>query len=181
MCHNLGVANPQADPYTPSWEIIGGYWQWGRKNLSAKGPSGPNPSQANQGEISGWDNSSVENEYWNDNFKTKNDPCPLGFRVPTKSQWDGVLGNNTLTRTGTWEGSLADYSSGLKIGDKLFLPAAGLRSGRILALCGRRGDYWSSTMSSSYSVGYMFFYNAGSGTFSNGSSSDGRSVRCIAE
>jgi hypothetical protein len=30
MCHNLGSANTSANSLTPSWEINGGYWQWGR-------------------------------------------------------------------------------------------------------------------------------------------------------
>ena len=30
LCHNLG-ANTNVDPLTPSWELIGNYYQWGRK------------------------------------------------------------------------------------------------------------------------------------------------------
>ncbi len=40
MCHNLGAANTCADPFTPTWEINGGYWQWGIKEQAAAGPKG---------------------------------------------------------------------------------------------------------------------------------------------
>jgi hypothetical protein len=40
MCHNLGAANTDADPFTPSWEINGGYWQWGRKEQASRGLAG---------------------------------------------------------------------------------------------------------------------------------------------
>jgi hypothetical protein len=54
MCHNLGVANTNSNPFVPSWEITGGYWQWGRKDQAASGPSGPDASQANSGAVGGW-------------------------------------------------------------------------------------------------------------------------------
>ena len=38
-CYNLAAIGKTTndDPFTPSWRLIGGYWQWGRK--------GPDPSQ----------------------------------------------------------------------------------------------------------------------------------------
>ncbi|MCE2821587.1 MAG: hypothetical protein LW693_04075, partial [Saprospiraceae bacterium] len=45
MCYNLGAANPKADPFIPSWEINGGYWQWGQLQMASTGPSGPGSSQ----------------------------------------------------------------------------------------------------------------------------------------
>jgi hypothetical protein len=43
MCYNLGAASTSADPFTPSWEINGGYWQWGRSAEAAAGPTGRAP------------------------------------------------------------------------------------------------------------------------------------------
>ncbi|MFM7155258.1 MAG: hypothetical protein ACKOZV_14155, partial [Bacteroidota bacterium] len=39
LCHNLGAANTSANPFNPTWEINGGYWQWGRSAEAAAGPT----------------------------------------------------------------------------------------------------------------------------------------------
>ena len=75
MCHNLGAANASADPFTPSWEINGGYWQWGRKVQAAAGPTGLLTSQANAGPVSGWDSSLASDGSWLDASKKSEDPC----------------------------------------------------------------------------------------------------------
>lgn len=189
MCHNLGAANPKADPFTPSWEIVGGYWQWGRKEMAASGPLGPGsaPSNTKDGEISGWNDAPAPDGSWSDNRKTSNGPCPTGFRVPTRAQWDDVLENNAISRIGTWEISSTNYSSGLNIGDKLFLPAAGERYGGdgALSFRGRNGYYWSSTVSDNNDAWYMYFNSSLADTddFIGGSygRSYGLSVRCVAE
>jgi hypothetical protein len=99
-CYNLAAIGKTTndDPFTPSWRLIGGYWQWGRKGPSssqwydtntghfAHGPTGPGESEANSGEISNWDSSIAPNGSWSDSHTTANDPCPAGFRVPTKTQ-----------------------------------------------------------------------------------------------
>ena len=46
MCYNLGAANTSADPFTPSWEINGGYWQWGRSAEAAAGPTATDPKSS---------------------------------------------------------------------------------------------------------------------------------------
>jgi uncharacterized protein (TIGR02145 family) len=188
MCYNLGVANEDADPFTPSWEIIGGYWQWGRAKEAAPGPAGPGTasSNTNAGEIKGWNDVVAPDKSWIDNKKTKSDPCPSGYRVPTKTEWDDVLGNNKITRVGyTWEDSHTNYSTGRMIGEKLFLPAAGYRDlgNGALGLRGRYGHYWSSTENGSSNAWYLGFGSAGAYTFGNYyyNRSDGFSVRCIAE
>jgi uncharacterized protein (TIGR02145 family) len=194
MCHNLGVANPEADPFTPSWEIIGGYWQWGRKEMVASGPSGPGTSQTVDGKISMWNIYCLygpPDGSWRGNVKTANDPCPAGYMVPTSEQWDGVLKNNKISRVGTWESSSINYNSGLKIGDKLLLPAAGLRSNDDGALFGRGyyGFYWSCTergssnawnLGGSSSAWDLSFYSSGAYTGYN-FRTGGLSVRCVAE
>jgi uncharacterized protein (TIGR02145 family) len=182
MCHNLGVANTSADPFTPSWEINGGYWQWGRKEMAAAGPSGPGSGQAKEGEISGWNTNDAPNGAWKDGLKTVNDPCPSGYRVPTKAEWDGALKNNILSNVGSWENSSTNYSCGKKIGDLLFLPAAGVRSNTngALNLRGNSGFYWSSTEDGSTEAWILFFSSGNAFTYYYGRAY-GRSVRCIAE
>ncbi|MFM8487869.1 MAG: hypothetical protein ACKOCH_16175, partial [Bacteroidota bacterium] len=63
MCHNLGAANTSADPFTPSWEINGGYWQWGRSAEAAAGPTVTDPKSS---AVSGWNTTNAANGSWAD-------------------------------------------------------------------------------------------------------------------
>ncbi len=178
MDHNLSSANTAADPFTPSWEIIGGYWQWGRKGPDptqwldtntasfAHGPTGSGGGDANDAAIGGWDQSEAPDGAWADASKTAEDPCPAGFRVPTKGQWDAVVAHNTLTDVGTWSDSATNYSSGKSIGPKLFLPAAGYRVYTDGTLVGRGdgGGYWSSAEQDSFNAWYLVFGSGGAFT-----------------
>jgi uncharacterized protein (TIGR02145 family) len=180
MCYNLGAASTSADPYLPSWEINGGYWQWGRSAQAAAGPTGSGSDQANDGAVSGWNTTNAANGSWADGSKTANDPCPEGYRVPTKAQWDGVVANNTKTNVGSFSNSATNYGAGKKFGDQLMLPAAGNRGNFDGALFGRGNDgiYWSSTENGS--VGAWNLYLGSSSAFTSSSNRTlGFSVRCI--
>jgi uncharacterized protein (TIGR02145 family) len=197
-CYNLAAIGKTTndDPFTPSWRLIGGYWQWGRKGPDpsqwydtntpnfAHGPTGPETGEANSGPISGWDTSYAPNGAWSDASKTANDPCPAGFRVPTNTQWDGILdtNNNPQSTTGTWSSGATNYTSARKFGDALILPAAGPRdvSSGELSLRGYHGGYWSSSEYTSNSTWRLGFHSGGAGTISN-SRLYGFSVRCISE
>jgi uncharacterized protein (TIGR02145 family) len=185
MCHNLG-ADESADPFTPSWRLNGHYYQWGRAAVAANGPTGSSSGEANDGAITGWNTTAAPNDSWTDGSKTANDPCPAGFRIPTKAQWDAVLNtdlNPTRSYPGTWFNSTTNYTSGLRIGagtSGLFLPAAGNRFGGNGGLRSRglSGVCWSST----YNGGnwYMGFGSGHAGTARFGPLY-GYSVRCVAE
>jgi uncharacterized protein (TIGR02145 family) len=198
-CYNLAAIGKTTndDPFTPSWRLIGGYWQWGRKGPDAsqwydtntphfaQGPTGPGDSEANAGEISGWSSSNAPNGAWSDTTKTANDPCPSGFRVPTRAQWDGVRNNNTQSTVGTWSSGATDYDSARSFGDKLLLPAAGNRGDKRGGALSDRGDcgfYWSSSDFSSGGALYLFVGSgqAEAGTYGY-SRSLGFSIRCISE
>jgi uncharacterized protein (TIGR02145 family) len=179
MCYNLGAANTSADPFTPGWEINGGYWQWGRSAQAAAGPTATDPKN---GAISGWNTTNAPNGSWADGSKTANDPCPAGYRIPTKAQWEGVSANNTKTNVGSFNSSATNYGAGKKFGNQLMLPAAGVRDydGGALDSRGYYGGYWSSAEYDDDSAWSMYFVSSVAST-GNDFRTGGLSVRCVAE
>lgn len=197
MCHNLGAANTLVDPFEPSWEINGGYWQWGRKGPGpsawltsnstnfAHGPTGPGLSSANAFAITGWSSTGAPDGAWSDNTKTANDPCPTGYRLPTIDQWAAVIANNADIAVGTWTGGIAAYNSGRFYGNSLFLPAAGFRdnlnSPGALSNRNNVGLYWSSSECVGDCSKNLIFNDGNSFAGNVGPRTPGYSLRCIAE
>jgi len=181
-CYNLGAvgATTGADPFTPSWELNGDYYQWGSSTKAADGPSAidvPNNTAP-----AGW-SSTAPATSWND-LNTDNSPCPLGFRVPSQSQWQSVLGNNAISDFpgGSWTAGINNYTIGKFFGPGLFLPASGFRlypDGSLLNR-GSFGIYWSSTAVGSVSANNLVF-QSGAANMDNDLRANAPSVRCIAD
>jgi uncharacterized protein (TIGR02145 family) len=199
-CYNLAAIGKTTgdNPFAPSWRLIGGHWQWGRKGLSsqqwydnnsahfAHGPTGSNPGDANAGSIDGWDHSDAPDGAWSDNHKTIHDPCPTGFRVPTKSQWAGIIDNNVHHMSGTWSSGQTNYSSAWFFGANLMLPAAGSRdySSGALINRGSNGGYWSSSGGAHLAApiaGHLYFTSSRVSAGNYHYRRNGFSVRCVAE
>ncbi|WP_407478021.1 FISUMP domain-containing protein [Elizabethkingia anophelis] len=201
QCQNLGVT--ATDPFAVVKENHGAKYQWGYK------PTNPNLSdnryytqaddQNNSGTITGWNTTIVANGSWNTGTEAipaknaANDPCPTGYRVPTNTEWLGVVNTarNFKEDYGTnWTASPTNFGSVLRIHDTnaagaiiLQLPATGGRNytdGNLLNR-GSFGYYWSSTEFGA-SNAYAMYFGLGSITVGNNfSRPSGAPVRCIAE
>lgn len=184
MCHNLGATNT-ADPFTPAAAIHGGKYQWGSNGTSAGWYISQATDQSNSGAISGWNTLNPGDFNWSDTSKTALDPCPSGYRVPTSAQWQSVIDNNPREFIGTtWTASSTNYYNGVKLGDYLFLPAAGYRESSASGSLDNRGSngyYWSSTVSTSGNSYGLAFPKSGVTVSSFSTRMNGNSVRCIAE
>jgi len=177
MSHNLG-ADMNLPPLTPSKGIHGAKYQWGYKNPMLT----QDQDQANIKVVAGWNTNAAPNDSWIDGIKTINDPCPVGFRIPSSSEWEGVINNNVKTNVGTWGYDAANYVNGIFLGNSLFLPSSGLREYNTGILNGGRGSgyYISSTRPSSSVLRSLYFTqnNIEVGHLAIGY---GFSVRCISE
>ena len=195
LCHNLG-ADTNADPFVPSAAIHGAKHQWGsngKAEQEGKRWISQATDQTNSGKITGWQGYRLPEGTWDDASKTAEDPCPSGYRIPTADQWRQVIkaGNNVITRIGTWNSSPTNFSSGIKLGNTLFLPAVGFREDRTdngsLYHRGLRGMYWSSTLGGLYGAYALELdaYNVKVDTYIasdfNTSRTPGFGLRCIAE
>ncbi|HIB8182308.1 TPA: hypothetical protein ACWX1I_003727, partial [Elizabethkingia anophelis] len=189
-CHNVG-ADTTADPFTAAASIHGAKYKWGYETGGA-GYISQADDQANSGVISSWTGLTYY-PGWADGSKGPRDPCPSGYRVPTQAELTALIAptsGNTISRVGTnWTASPTNYTTGLKIGDNLFLPAAGYRNGvngnGVLVGRGSTGRYWSGTTGDTDPRAYRLDFTSTTtsviGGFLFNSKFDGNSVRCISE
>ena len=207
-CHNLG-ADESADPFIPSWQLNGAYFQWGKKPVDTNGngyitkpnngtegfaaaPTGPAVGQANDAAVASWNTSAAANGAWNVTeatpIKTANDPCPSGYRVPTRNEWVSIYSTTPVntqanwSNVGTYSSSPTNYTAGKNVNNSLYLPASGYRyySDGTLSYRGSNGNYWSSTVYGTDA--YFLYFNIGSVSPAyNYLRLNGYSVRCVAE
>ena len=183
MCHNLG-ADTNLHPFTPHRDLHGHMFRWGLAEPAMMAAenilfdhSPPNWASAAAAPMGAadWD---MENA----------NPCPEGFRVPKASEWQGVIVHNPApVRMGSLVGGTANFTSGIRVGDALFLPAAG---NRISSHGGttNRGSHvglWSSTSTIGHTnVAHTLTFSTTGSAFlleSNTHRNTGMPIRCIAE
>ena len=158
-------------------ESFGMLFQWNRR----KGWN------ATDERVTGWNGSFITDEEW----EKENDPCPQGWRVPTREELEKLTDteNEWTTRNGVM-GRLFGV-----VPYQIFLPSTiGRRIGRsgILSDIGFVSHYWSSTsfpIDNRAATTLWFFmkyadymeYDIEIPGFFGSSKSDGNSVRCVAK
>src|SRR5574344_3020961 len=173
----------------------GKLYQWGRKDgqgYDSNDATTPSVVEGKPDKLAsavantfykGWDNTIAPDGTWgtSDPWKTKTtyDPCPTGWRVPTKAELEALLGGTFPSlvlynsQYGAWfNGTTSPGTSGV------FLPAAGYRlsdgdaSGR-----GSFGLYWSSTPNGDNA--YFLYFDNGNALMDINYRAYGFSVRCV--
>ena len=146
------------------------------------GSTTPNNTESNWLQfVKGQDNpsSNVDDSWyqklWNDGdetnpVKTVYDPCPAGWRVPTKTEWDAV-------------GTIGGWGNGILTISGLVLPAMGHRHGSLGVSYnqGTDGVYWSSSMPSGNVNASLVGFGSVALNSNTGNRSYGFSVRCVQE
>ena len=152
------------------------FYQWNRSTAWA----------ATGDYISGWNSIPDTSSAWTAN------PCPTGWRLPTKAEYEALhnAGNTWATAntrgnavSGRFYGTnhancwLPDNMEGA-----VFLPAVGSRRSYdfgSLSSQGTSGSYWSSTQYSATDGYSLYFYSTNSSPASNISKAYGFPVRCV--
>ena len=181
MAHNLG-ADTTLPPDIPVQGIHGNYYQWGGSTAVAD-------AYTSAEAISNWNQTNAANNAWLDDSKGTEDPCPTGFKVPTVAQWQGVIANNTVSRTSnnSWEMGDSNFGSAIHFGSntipkKLTLPAAGSRSSSNgeLRFRGRSGYAWTTSVTGDI-YRSIFLFGATQVAVAGGTLTSGYSVRCVSD
>ena len=166
--------------FTAAATDFGMFYQWGIKvGWSATDP-------AADVAIDGWnsDNTGAEDDVWT----TANDPCPTGWRLPTKDEQATLVDNDPNTGKVFYEwidegvkgGKFTDKTGGSTNGNTIFFPAAGGRNGGDGALIaqGIGGVYCPATSGSAYYAWCLDFRSGYAGQANYGRSY-GLTVRCV--
>jgi len=170
MCHNLG-ANYKAHPMDNATELCGNKYQWGQKE----------PFTTHEEEVKNIAKTvptiDVPITAWQDDFKTENDPCPIGYRVPNLDNFKGLTQYNSVQLISTWSG---DKPYLMKLGEDLILPFAGYNNGKT-ALIGEHGFYWTSHADSKTENSRFVIHNNGTYNIDKHKSNFALSIRCVKE
>jgi uncharacterized protein (TIGR02145 family) len=140
------------------------FYQWNRRR-----------GWAAAGDVTGWDSSLPTGTVW----EAQNDPCPPGWRVPTRTEVIALRDAGTVLTT---QNGVVGRLFGVAP-NQVFLPAAGWRTGSdgTLTSVGAVGEYWTTLQYGDIYAWGMFFNKGGSmsvGIFNN--RAHAMSVRCVA-
>ncbi|MDR0333714.1 MAG: DUF4369 domain-containing protein [Dysgonamonadaceae bacterium] len=160
--------------------------RWATRNVNASGTFANNPEDsgmffqwnrrrawnATDENVRGWNHSVPTGTKW----EKENDPCPVGWRVPTKEELQSLnnVGSEWTIRNDV-NGRLFGTAS-----NQIFLPVAGWRANNngTLLHTGEIGYYWSSAQSTNQNASFLWLLND-SGSMSDTNRASGFSIRCV--
>ena len=186
--------------------------RWATRNVDTPGTFAASPESSGMffqwnrrkgwpaiGDVMDWENEQNTDIYWT----RVNDPCPVGWRVPTIQEFMLLSEATTglIFDSGEWHYYLIRHRArhwvenwrntgvnGWILGAEpnfIFLPAAGERNWRgVFELAGVIAYYWSSTADTRDlgTDGWLWFeFFTGLGTASGSEASPGRPIRCVAD
>jgi len=173
--HNVDMPGTFAEnPESP-----GMFYQWNRKiGWSASDP------HVNSDSGTEWNWHGATSIEW----EKANDPCPRGWRVPTRTELQTLGNTDNVTSERTTINSVNGRTFvDINTSNILFLPAVGQRNewSGALVMAGTHGNYWSSTFStfSNATFAWLLHFNSTGVNTGNAESlrAFGFSVRCVAE
>lgn len=187
MTRNLGAILEITDEnLTTDWKKgFGAIYQWGRKDpliyetmkesrqrYASVSEANANPNQY-AGSAEYWV-ATFDNSFWSTTSKTKYDPCPPGWRVPSKNTWSGI---SFHSRNGNY-GESYNVGPNAKtwiVYNDYFQSDASYNSNN-----GSTYIWTTDYVSSSNSYGYAMSFNTGN-NFLSMFCSDTYPVRCMKE
>ncbi|MDE7133848.1 MAG: fibrobacter succinogenes major paralogous domain-containing protein [Rikenellaceae bacterium] len=151
-------------------ESHGKFYQWGINvawNTTGTSASGATPSGS-------W-NTSTYPSNWNTH------PCPEGYRLPTKDEFQALINSSTVSRGGGWSSSDYGYIKFTSGSNSVEFPAVGYRndSDGSLSGAGQYGYYWSSVAYGSYGAYDLYFSSGSVNPQGSWGKRLGLSVRCV--
>jgi uncharacterized protein (TIGR02145 family) len=222
LCYNLGAdptlatpAQQQAASPATTWinsdgvttsRIYGNYYQWGN-NLALTSIASitennwKNATTTTAG-TPGYFGSSYNNVWDDGGAKGVNDPCPEGFRIPSKADLFSIANNvsgnsdlwtNSASGVTTASGNVWTYKAttthGELIGNRLFLPLAGSRGGTATNSIWEQGSYGGYWLRTPYDGTYGYhiciktpsLQDAIVGPSYGASRTTGLAIRCVSE
>jgi uncharacterized protein (TIGR02145 family) len=163
--------------------------RWATRNVDAPGTFARNPQDAGMfyqwnrqrgwaaaADVTDWDSSLSASAEW----EAQNNPCPPGWRVPTRAELEAL--NRGSRWTTNWNNTGVNGRVFGSEPNQIFLPAAGWYRGGdgSLGSVNGSGHYWSSTPNESESAFALSFnsFAVGVGSFWR---AHGSPIRCVAE
>jgi len=124
-----------------------------------------------------WDNSYAPSETW----EKANDPCPIGWRIPTLDEIDSLLRTSKVSSQWTIVNDVNGRTfTDIATGSTIFLPAVGNYNGSKLKFSGSLGGYWSSKLRGINHGYFLHFHKKGaSSNYDFGVM--GYSIRCVSD